>query len=251
MRSVAGNATLRLDHRMLVHERPGFFGVALEAHRILRGSGPQLARQESAMRIMAIAALHQPFVNTMMKGSRELLLGFEMAAVAELWLLLFHQKLASLRIMRRMAVRATDVVLEMGGARKIAVLLAVGMTAKTTLADFLRGGVLKAKDLRFVASPVDVGLSRTVTCLAAMPLGPFLCIQSRDVVRGIFIALEEAFGWHVFVAGLAGFRSDVKRRVGGTFVRFRLACGLCFVLVLLRETGNNEQSCTSEGRDRQ
>jgi len=146
--------------------------------------------------------------------------------------------------MWRVAVRATDVVLEMGGSSEVAVLLAVGMTVKTTLADFLRGGVLKAKDLRFVASRVDVGLSWTVTCLAAMPLGPFLCIQSRDVVRGIFIALEEAFGWHVFVAGLAGFRSDVKRRVGGTLIRFTLEGRFCFVLVLLSQSGKNEQDRT-------
>ena len=143
--------------------------------------------------------------------------------------------------MWRVAVRATDVILEMGGSSEVAVLLAVGMAAKTTLADFLRGGVLKAEDLRFVASPVDVGLSRTVTCLAAMPLGPFLCIQSRDVVRRIFIALEEAFGWHVLVAGLAGFGSDVKRRVGGTFVRFRLACGLRLVSTLLRSSGDDQK----------
>ena len=90
MRSVAGYAALYLDRRMLVHKRPGLFCVALKAHRILRGSGPQLARQESAMRIMAIAALHEPFVNTMVKSARELLLCFEMAAVAKLWLPLFH-----------------------------------------------------------------------------------------------------------------------------------------------------------------
>jgi hypothetical protein len=127
-----------------------------------------------------------------------------MAAVTKLWLLLFHQELAFLRIMRRVAVRATHVVLEMGGSSEVAVLLTVGMTAKTTLADFLCGGVLKSEDLRFVATAVDMGLTWTMACLAAMPLGPLLCIQSRDVVRRIFIAFEEAFGWHVFMAGLAG-----------------------------------------------
>ena len=99
------------------------------------------------MRIMAIAALHEPFVNAVMKGTRKLLLRFEMTAVAQLRLFLFHQELALLRIMRRVAVRATDVVLEMGGARKIAVLFTVGMATKATLADFLCGGVFKSKDL--------------------------------------------------------------------------------------------------------
>jgi len=143
--------------------------------------------------------------------------------------------------MWRVAVRATDVVLEMGGSSEVAVLLAVGMTVKTTLADFLCRGVLKTKDLRFVASPVDVGLSWTVTCLAAMPLGPFLCIQSRDVVRRIFIALEETFGWHVFVAGFADFRAHVERWVRWPFVRFRLAYGGSFVPALLRPPRGDQE----------
>jgi len=90
MRSVARHATFGFHHRMLEYKRPCLICMALKAHRILRGSGSQLARQESAMRIMAIAALHEPFVNTMVKSARELLLCFEMAAVAKLWLPLFH-----------------------------------------------------------------------------------------------------------------------------------------------------------------
>ena len=90
MRSMAGYATFRLNHRVFVYKRSGFVRMTLEADGVLRGGGAQLARQESTVRVMAIAALHEPFVNTMMKGARELLLCFEMAAVAKLRLLLFH-----------------------------------------------------------------------------------------------------------------------------------------------------------------
>lgn len=96
MRGMAGHATFRLHHGMLVYKRSGFVRMTLEADGVLRGSGAQLARQKSTMRVMAIAALHEPFVDTMMKGARELLFCFEMAAVAKLWLLLFHQELAFL-----------------------------------------------------------------------------------------------------------------------------------------------------------
>src|SRR4030095_16856513 len=153
---MAGHAAFRLHYRMLVYKRSGFVGMALEAHGILCRSGTQLARQESAMWVVAIAALHEPFVNTMMKSARELLVGFEMAAVAKLWLLLFHQKLTFLRVMRRVVIRATDIVLEVGGSSKVAVLLAVGVAPKTTLTDFFGRGVLEGENLRFVTSAVDV-----------------------------------------------------------------------------------------------
>ena len=183
VRGMAGYATFGLNHRMLIYKRSGFVRMTLEADGVLRGSGAQLARQESTVRIMAIAALHEPFVNTMMKGARELLLCFEMAAVAKLWLLLFHQELAFLRIMRRVAFRTTDVVLEMGGACKVAVLLTVGVTPKTTLADFLCGGILEGEDFRFVAAPVDVLLSRSVAGFASMPLRSFLRIERGYIMR--------------------------------------------------------------------
>jgi hypothetical protein len=177
--------------------------MALEADGVLRGSGTQLTRQESTVWIVAIAALHEPFVNTMMKSARELLLGFEMAAVAKLWLLLLHQKLAFLRIMRRVAVRATNVVLEMRGSSEVAVLLAVGMTPETTLADFLGRGILEAENLRFVAASVDMLLSWPVASFASVPLRTLLRVQRCDDVRRRFEGLVETFGGHVFMAGFA------------------------------------------------
>jgi hypothetical protein len=239
---MAGYATFRLNHGMLVYKRSGFIGMALEADGVLGGSGAQLARQEPSVWIVAIAALHEPFINTMMKSARELLLGFEMAAVAELGLLLLHQKLAFLRIMRRVAVRAANVVLEMCGSSEVAVLLAVGMTPKTTLTDFLGRGILEGENPRFVAAAVDVLFSWPVASFAAVPLRTLLRVQRCDHVRRRFEGLVETLGGHVFVAGLAGFSSYVKRRVGGTLVCFRLARGLC--LVVLRQTGKDGQDRT-------
>jgi hypothetical protein len=148
--------------------------MALKAHGVLRGGGAQLACQEPSVWIVAVAALHHSFIDSVMEGPSKLLLCLEMAAIAKLWLLLFHQQLAFLRIMRRVAVRATDVVLEMGGSSEVAVLLTVGVTAKTTFADFLRGGVLKTEDFRFVAASVDVLFARSVTSFASVPFRAFL-----------------------------------------------------------------------------
>ena len=89
---------------------------------------------ETAMRIVAIAALHHSFIDAMMKGTVELLFRFQMAAIAKLRLLLFHQALAFPGVVRGMAVQATDVVFEVRGARKITVFLAVGMAVQATRA---------------------------------------------------------------------------------------------------------------------
>ena len=90
MRSVAGHATFRLHHRMLVYKWPSLIRMALEAHCVLRCSGAQLSRQESSVWIVAVAALDQPFVDAVMERARELLLGFQVTAVAQLRLLIFH-----------------------------------------------------------------------------------------------------------------------------------------------------------------
>ena len=79
-----------------MYKRSRLLRVALETRRIIRGGGAQLPRLESTVRMMAIGALHHPFVNAMMKGAVELLLRLQMAAVTELGLFLLHQALAFL-----------------------------------------------------------------------------------------------------------------------------------------------------------
>ena len=108
---VARDTTLGLYHRMFVNEWPGFIAVALEASRVLRRSGPKLPECKASMRVVAVAALYEPLVHTMMKGSRELLLDLQMAPVTELRPLILRQELAVFRVMRAVAIRASDVVL--------------------------------------------------------------------------------------------------------------------------------------------
>ena len=73
-----------------MHKRPSLLRVALDTGHILGSRGTQLPSLEAAVRIVAIAALHHSFIDTMMKGTIEVLFGFQMAAVAELRLLLLH-----------------------------------------------------------------------------------------------------------------------------------------------------------------
>src|SRR5690242_1378962 len=110
---MASDTPFRLYGRMLEYEWALLIAVAFKADQVFRTRRAQLPGQESAVRVVAIRALHQPFVHPVMKRAGELLFLVEMAGVAELWLLVLHQKLAFLGVMRAVAVRATDIVLQM------------------------------------------------------------------------------------------------------------------------------------------
>src|SRR5437660_12168398 len=60
---VAGLAAFGLDRFVLKGERSSLFRVTLEADLILRGRGPQLLAQETAMLVVAVRALHQSLVD--------------------------------------------------------------------------------------------------------------------------------------------------------------------------------------------
>src|SRR5271156_3089515 len=69
---------------VLVHEGALFISVALVANFILSSHGAQLVPLESAMRVVAVITLHQSFIYTMVKRTRELCPDVQMAGVAEL-----------------------------------------------------------------------------------------------------------------------------------------------------------------------
>lgn len=97
-----------------MHKGPGLFRVTLETDGITRSRRPQLPSFEPAVGIVTITTLHHAFVDPVMERTIELLLGFQMATVAKLRLLLFHQELAFFGVVRRMAVNAANVILQVG-----------------------------------------------------------------------------------------------------------------------------------------
>ncbi len=110
MRRVTGDATFDLHGLMLEDKGTGFVRMAFETGRILRCSCSQLPRLESAVRIVAVAAFHQALVNPVMKRPRKLLFRFDMAGVAQLRLLGFHQELIFRGLMRRVAIDAAHII---------------------------------------------------------------------------------------------------------------------------------------------
>jgi len=68
---------------VLVHEGSLLVGVALVTNLILADRRAKLVFLKSAVRIVAIVALHQSFIHTMMERARELGADVHVAAVAE------------------------------------------------------------------------------------------------------------------------------------------------------------------------
>jgi len=116
MRCVANDTSFCLHRSMFEDKRSCLVGMAAEANLILSRSGSKLARQESAMGIMAIAARHKAFIHAMVYGLGELRLDFKMAAVTEHRLGHGQQRTFYFGMMRRMAVNAADVILQVLGA---------------------------------------------------------------------------------------------------------------------------------------
>jgi hypothetical protein len=174
---VARDAALDFYRFVLEYEWTGFVCVALEADRVLRRGGAQLPREETAVRIVAVIALHKSFIHAVMERPVELLLGFKVAPVAELRLLFLHQELAFLRVMRRVAIDATHVILHVCGSREVAVLFAIGVADKAPPTDLLCGSILEREDLRLVATSFDVRLPGPMAGFAAVPFRTILRIE--------------------------------------------------------------------------
>ena len=82
MRRVASLAALDFGF-VLVDEGPLFIDVALIANFILTSHAAQLVALESPVRVVAIIALHQSFIYTMVKRAHELCPDIQVAGVAE------------------------------------------------------------------------------------------------------------------------------------------------------------------------
>src|ERR1041385_1289758 len=80
------HAPFRFHRRMLEGEGPGLVRVASEAELVLRCCGPQLMRQKTAVRIVTVAAGHEPFVYFVMEWFREVGFHILMAGETELGL---------------------------------------------------------------------------------------------------------------------------------------------------------------------
>ena len=91
MRRVTGHAPFGLQRRVLIREGTLFVRVTLNASGVCAGSQPGLLEFKTAVRIVAIAALHRSLEDFVMKRLIEIRLCFSMTTHAELRFGLFEQ----------------------------------------------------------------------------------------------------------------------------------------------------------------
>lgn len=197
---------------MLVNKGTLLVGVALVADLILPFDTLQLVRLKSTVRIVAIVALDQSFVHTVMEWPDELRLHIQMTRVTKLWRRLFQQELALFGVMWGMAVNAGNTALQVRRSPVIALLVAVLVAIQATRADLRGRGVLKCENLRLVPAAVHVRLAGPVARFATMPLGAIVSFEfslHRGYEVWSFLKVRVDF----VVAGLAGIGADIKRRI--------------------------------------
>ena len=120
---------------MFVYKWPTLIDVAVIAELILSYGSAQLVRLFRAVRIMAVRAPDEPFVDAMAKGHRELRPLLLMAPIAELRLRPHQQEFPRFRMMCRMARSAGDIVPGMQRIDDVQLLGATRMAAQALAID--------------------------------------------------------------------------------------------------------------------
>lgn len=135
VRNMAGTAPLDLYRLMLENEGPLLIDMTFETDSILRRRSPHLLWPHGSVWVMAVTALDQAFIHTMVKGHRKLGLLLQMAGVAELWLGFHQQVLFRFRVVRGVAVDTAHAVLGVDRVDAIHMLGAARMASQTAVAD--------------------------------------------------------------------------------------------------------------------
>jgi len=161
---------------MLIHEWSPLVGVALHARLIAAHASSHLAKGVATMHVVAVAALHEPLANPVVKGLGKLGLGRRVTAEAEIGLLLDQQCLRLGGMVRGVAVKTTDIIRGMSGGRKPALFVFLSMTAQA--ASVLLGArqLLETNDLADIAAVL-------INQLRVREVGGDLRVRSAERLR--------------------------------------------------------------------
>src|SRR5579859_1346331 len=127
-----------------------------------------------------------------------------MAAIAEIRLSLSQQELVRQSLVGRMAAQAAQVVLAMGGARKVHMVFPRAVAFQTALVDLFRSCSLEAENLLGIGRIFYVTCSRPVAGFATVCFASTLRLQNAVPMARLLEPLVD-----VFVAAFAGFCSHI------------------------------------------
>ena len=210
MRSVAPQASLRLDRGMLVNERPTRLRVALGADRILIGRGFQVVVSEGAVRIVAVRASHEAFIHPVVERHIEGRLDVRVALEAKGRLFGLEQDSFGSSLMHGMAGDAAYVGL--GVRRSKEVRMSSCMATEAGGIHSLGSGCGGIEYLGLVAARLDMCLAWAVAALAGNTRAAMLQRQLGVRIRVKFLRL-------LSMAGRAGFGTNIVGRIHGSLLR--------------------------------
>ena len=166
MRSVATGAAFCLYRHMLVDERTPLIGMALVTDQI--AAGHLQLPQSPPVRVMAVTALHQPFVHPVVKRFGKIRLGRGMAAIAQLGLVLNQQELSLLGVMGRMAIQTAHIVAGMSRFGEMRLRLIFAVASQTARTRLLPRHILEGEYLGDVAGAGHVSRAGTMAAFATL-----------------------------------------------------------------------------------
>jgi hypothetical protein len=159
MGHVTTAAPFRFDGHMLIHKWSSGICVALGADGVSAGQGFHLPQGRGAMHIMAVAAVQQALIYTMVIRLGKIGFGRCVAAVALFRLFLGQQVLRSFGVMRRMTVQTTNIIAGVGGVGEMPLFVLCAMATKAPSVAFLTRKSFEADDLSNVSSALHMRLS--------------------------------------------------------------------------------------------
>lgn len=131
---VATRAAFLFHRDVLECERAHGFGMTVCANGKLAGCGSQLPIHETAVRIMAVAALDQTNIDTMPIRAAEFGFLLRVASITKQRLLILEKVVRLREMVGRMAGKASDTVLEVNRANEIDVFQTAFMALQAALA---------------------------------------------------------------------------------------------------------------------
>jgi hypothetical protein len=122
------------------------------------------------VRIVAVRAAHETFIDAMLEGHGELCANFTVAAVAEIGLFLSEQEFGSGGFMDRMTAGANYLVERVRGLSNICPAKSLGVTPKAVCKNILGLKLRKSDDGGFAAVRVYMSFTGSVTTFASRPV---------------------------------------------------------------------------------
>ena len=225
MRRVAGHAALvRFHRRVFEYEGTHGVGVAFGANRELAGSGSDLMTRLRAVRIVAVTALHQSYINAVTIGPGELSLLRSVASKAKVGLRLHQHEIYVFGFVWAVAGGATDTVGKMGGFREVLGFETGLVTPGADGSGLRRRECLKADDFSYIPAAVNVRLTRAVAALASVLIAfEQCCVRSirKVLVPDFLVAGLTDLGVSELAAGVARKRGGCGLRIGLRFAMRR------------------------------